>query len=51
MPTQKSIELGLFEIEQKIIEKVNGNKKLVMTTKVTEKGQKYFLNKVIKIIH
>ena len=45
LPTQRSIELGLFEIEQRIIEKVDGKKKLVMTTKVTKKGQEYFLNK------
>lgn len=45
MPTQKSMELGLFEIEQKIIENPNGIKKLVMTPKVTIKGQMYFCHK------
>ena len=42
LPTQRAMELKLFEIEQRVIEKSNGKKKIVMTTKVTEKGQKYF---------
>lgn len=45
IPTQRAINLELFEIEQKIIEKADGKKKIVMTTKVTEKGQKFFINK------
>ena len=47
LPTQKAMELDLFEIEQKIIEKTDGKKKIVMTTKVTQKGQKYFINKFL----
>ena len=47
LPTQKAMELGLFEIEQKIIEKTDRKKKIVMTTKVTQKGQKYFINKFL----
>ncbi len=45
LPTQRAMQLGLFEIEQKIIEKANGKKKIVMTTKVTQKGQRYFIYK------
>lgn len=44
LPTQRAINLELFEIEQRIIEKADGKKKLVMTTKITEKGQKFFIN-------
>lgn len=45
LPTQKAMKQGLFEIEQRIIEKADGRKKIVMTTKVTLKGQRYFCNK------
>lgn len=48
LPTQRAMELGLFEIEQRVIEKANRNIKIVMTTKVTEKGQKYFIDKLKK---
>lgn len=47
LPTQRAMELGLFEIEQRIIQKIDGKKKIVMTTKVTDKGKKYFINKFI----
>lgn len=46
LPTQKAMELGLFEIEQRVIEKANRSIKIVMTTKVTEKGQEYFINRL-----
>lgn len=48
LPTQRAMELGIFEIEQRVIEKANRNIKIVMTTKVTEKGQKYFIDKLKK---
>lgn len=47
LPTQKAMELALFEIEQRAIKKPDGKMKLVMTTKVTEKGQVYFINKFL----
>ena len=47
LPTQKAMQLELFEIEQRIIQKPYG-KKIVMTTKVTVKGQQYFMNKLKK---
>lgn len=46
LPTQRAMELGLFEIEQKAIEKPDRKIKIVMTTKVTEKGQEYFINRL-----
>lgn len=46
LPTQRAMELGLFEIEQRAIEKPDKKIKIVMTTKVTEKGRKYFCDKL-----
>ncbi len=45
-PTQKSIELKLFEL-QKVTINVAGNTKVRTTTKVTGKGQIYFVNKFL----
>ena len=46
MPTQKSMDLKLFEIQERSIISPNGNPKLIRTTKVTGKGQIYFINKL-----
>lgn len=46
LPTQRAMELGLFEIEQRAIEKPDRKIKIVMTTKVTKKGQKYFIDRL-----
>lgn len=48
MPTQKSMELGLFEIKETNIVHSNGQVRTKKTTKVTGKGQVYFINKFIK---
>lgn len=45
-PTQKAIELGLFEI-RKITVNVGDHAKVRSTTKVTGKGQIYFVNKFL----
>ncbi len=45
MPTQKSMELGLFEIKESSITYSNGHIKIKKTPKVTGKGQVYFINK------
>lgn len=47
MPTQKSIELGLFEVKERTINNPDGSIKLTRTTKVTGKGQLYFVNKFL----
>jgi anti-repressor protein len=47
MPTQKSMELGLFEIEENVIKNPNGSFLVHKTTKVTTKGQMYFINKIL----
>lgn len=44
-PTQKAMELGLFEIKKRTINNPDGSVRVVKTTKVTAKGQIYFINK------
>ena len=46
-PTQKSMELGLFEIKKTSITKPDGSVLVTTTTKVTGKGQIYFVNKFL----
>lgn len=46
-PSQKSMELGLFEIKQTTINKPDGSVLVSTTTKVTGKGQIYFVDKFI----
>lgn len=46
-PTQKAIEMGLFEIKKTTIQKPNGDTLISNTTKVTGKGQVYFVNKFL----
>lgn len=48
MPTQKSVELGLFEIKETTINKPDGHIQISKTPKVTGKGQQYFINKFLK---
>lgn len=48
MPTQKSMELGLFKIKENTINKPDGSIAITKTVKVTGKGQAYFINKFIK---
>lgn len=48
-PTQKSTEMGLFEIKQTTITKPDGSTLVSTTTKVTGKGQIYFVNKFLNI--
>lgn len=48
MPTQKSMDLGLFEIKETNIVHSDGQVRTKKTTKVTGKGQVYFINKFIK---
>ncbi len=48
LPTQKSMEMGLFEVKKTIVNKPNGEILAKPTTKVTGKGQIYFVNKFLK---
>ena len=47
-PTQRAQEMGLFEMKQTTINKPDGSILVSTTTKVTGRGQIYFLNKFIK---
>lgn len=47
MPTQKSMNLGLFEIKETTINKPDGHIQISKTSKVTGKGQTYFVNKFL----
>ena len=44
MPTQKSMELELFEVKERTINNPDGSIRLTRTTKMTGKGQIYFMN-------
>lgn len=48
-PSQKSMELGLFEIKQTTINKPDGSVLVSTTTKVTGKGQIYFVDKFLNV--
>lgn len=45
MPTQTSMDKQLFEVKERTIVDPNGNNRTTRTTKVTGKGQIYFINK------
>lgn len=47
MPTQYSMELGLFEVMERAINNPDGSIRVTKTTKVTGKGQQYFINKFL----
>lgn len=47
MPTQKSMELGLFEVKESTTNNPDGSVRINRTTKVTGKGQQYFINKFL----
>lgn len=48
MPTQKAMDMGLFEIKESIVAQPNGTTRVTKTPKVTGKGQVYFVNKYLK---
>ena len=47
MPTQYSMELGLFEVKEHVINNPDGSVRVTRTPKVTGKGQRYFINKFL----
>lgn len=47
MPTQKSMDMGLFEIKETTITHSDGHISISKTVKVSGKGQVYFVNKFI----
>lgn len=47
MPTQKGMDLKLFEVKERTISNPDGSVRITKTTKVTGKGQQYFINKFL----
>ena len=47
MPTQKAMELGLFEVKEITVNNPDGSVRINRTTNVTGKGQQYFINKFL----
>lgn len=48
MPTQRSMEQGLFEVKESNVQNPDGSIRITKTTKVTGKGQVYFINKFLQ---
>jgi anti-repressor protein len=48
LPTQRALEMGLFEIKKTTINRPDGTILVSSTTKVTGKGQIYFVNKFLR---
>ena len=49
MPTQRSMELGLFEIKETAITHADGHISISKTPKVTGRGQQYFVNLFLNV--
>lgn len=47
MPTQRSMELGIMEIKETVINNPDGTVRINKTPKITGKGQTYFVNKFL----
>lgn len=46
-PTQYSMDRGWFEVKERTHQEPNGSVRITKTTKVTGKGQQYFINKFL----
>lgn len=47
MPTQRAMEMRLFEIKERTVNKPDGSSMITRTTLITGKGQQYFINKFL----
>ena len=47
MPQQRYVEQGLFEVKESNVQNPDGSVRITRTTKVTGKGQLYFVNKFL----
>lgn len=47
MPTQVAMNLGLFKVKESTFSNPDGSVRITRTTKVTGKGQQYFINKFL----
>ena len=48
MPQQRYVEQGLFEVKESNVQNPDGSVRITRTTKVTGKGQIYFVNKFLE---
>ena len=48
MPQQRYVEQGLFEVKESNVQNPDGSVRITRTTKVTGKGQQYFINKFLE---
>ena len=46
-PTQRALDMGLFELKERTVNNPDGSVRITLTTKVTGKGQVYFVNRYI----
>lgn len=49
MPSQRSMDLGLFEVKERAVNDPGGSVRITKTTKVTGRGQVYFINKFLSM--
>ncbi|HER2290307.1 TPA: phage antirepressor [Streptococcus pyogenes] len=47
MPTQRGMDMKLFEVKERTHQEPNGSIRISKTTKMTGKGQQYFINKFL----
>lgn len=47
-PTQRAMDMGLFEVDTSLFTTAYGNAKISYTTRVIPKGQQYFIDKFVK---
>jgi len=47
IPTQRAVEMKLFEVKESTVNNPDGSVRINKTTKVTGKGQQYFINKFL----
>lgn len=50
MPTQRAMDLGLFEIKESTHQQPDGTVRITKTPKVTGKGQQYFINRYAEVV-
>ena len=48
MPTQRAMQQGLFEVKERTVNNPDGSIRITKTSKVTGKGQIYFINKFLQ---
>ena len=48
-PTQRAMEMGLFEVIERSVQRSDMSPIVTMTTKITGKGQQYFINKFLAV--